>query len=1145
MTSTLISQTSAKLNYPRSLSIVIPAFNEEQYIAETIKNITHVAKDSLDDFEIIVIDDGSTDATVEIVRALADKIDKLRLVIHPVNQGVGSVFHTGLKESNCEYITIIPGDGAYDAESLVEAFSSVGAAKHIGTTRKRRVNYSLGPRTFFSQIFQLFIGFFLQIGVTDPHSVQIYYANALKSLHLHQKGYMYALEALAKLRLQQNDVIEFSVKLKSLAIARSNALQFGVFISIINLLWSLQNIGRIKALIVTGVTFTSIIFCNVGFEMIDTFKTVHLSNGIHTFLYHVLKALTILGIFVTPYCLGILLIGKNQETNIRENKDSIPLIYYFGVGYCALLIIGVLYGGLIILTSTIVLSTIFIILTSALIWRPNLIRAALESFGNMFKPRRSVDFILGIFCMLSVSIFLINVAIPISFQGNDAIQIYYPFLLRVIEDNGFWITQNSLDPSNFLIGRGNGFHMFFALIFEQYIGTIIGGVNVLCGLVSFALITINFSKIFIKNDIINKALMYYFVGVGIWLLYSMHSHEIEKYHSQTFFLLVLLLLALVSQALPKNKVPKQGALIVGCAVSFVIPITFPQYSLFIALFLSSGFISAIFVGKRDFFYSLMLQGLCSVAGFIISISVNYFHVGVFALLPLKIFIPLADLSKFLSWTSIEIWDYLERFQNLNLFSKFLNGLTLHEWVIDVSSQVDLSVFIICGGIFFLLESIRSRHFGNLIGGLIIVLTLTSIALFIVSLFYEFKSVKLVSYNTFSASIIGVYFAMFTFYLDNFKSIVKTGLLNLKPYFAPLLIVLCSLLCLELVLKLYKAPSLIRLLSYFSFKEYFIISLSLTWLHFKFSYQKESISNNNQYLKRHSVNNIFINCAPLFILINSLWFLNILYIYSGGSIHDISIAIKQSYYAFVFNGSFCIFFLYFQFYIKKTLYKPTKWLRFNISRIQSLFILLFALWSLTIYFSIASGSHSLILKRLEYIFGIKSYVEVVNDSKVFSRCTELSSFTETDKRIVALNNLITIVPCHGDTRLPKNKFVHHYNSELGLYFKELMFGPPKSVEAILKKSNIYYFLFFRNFSEKNKIISRRIFGIGFSSIFELSNSLELFDVVADTDEYLMLTWRNSVGTPLSKYQANEIQDAIDQTPSSLNYKQMSPHEYFYN
>ena len=103
------------------ISVVIPLYNKEKSITTTLES---VLTQSYTDYEVIVVDDGSTDNSANIVRELVNGKwksvnDKIRLISKP-NGGVCSARNRGIKEAKGEYVALLDGDDMWDKEFLAE-----------------------------------------------------------------------------------------------------------------------------------------------------------------------------------------------------------------------------------------------------------------------------------------------------------------------------------------------------------------------------------------------------------------------------------------------------------------------------------------------------------------------------------------------------------------------------------------------------------------------------------------------------------------------------------------------------------------------------------------------------------------------------------------------------------------------------------------------------------------------------------------------------------------------------------------------------------------------------------------------------------------------------------------------------------------
>ena len=97
-------------------SIVVPVYNVQAYLPECIDSLLN---QSFRDFEILIIDDKSTDSSLEIAQKYADAhTDCIRLLPHAVNKGLGGARNTGIEAATGEYILFIDSDDYLRADAL-------------------------------------------------------------------------------------------------------------------------------------------------------------------------------------------------------------------------------------------------------------------------------------------------------------------------------------------------------------------------------------------------------------------------------------------------------------------------------------------------------------------------------------------------------------------------------------------------------------------------------------------------------------------------------------------------------------------------------------------------------------------------------------------------------------------------------------------------------------------------------------------------------------------------------------------------------------------------------------------------------------------------------------------------------------------
>jgi dolichol-phosphate mannosyltransferase len=128
-----------------ALSVIIPVFNETENIEPLVEEIRD-ALDGVLDYEIVYVDDGSSDGSFEKLKMLADRIPSLRFVAHDGNFGQSAAVATGVKAARGDLIATLDGDGQNDPADipkLVECLkaqggSGMGNVLVVGRRKKRR-----------------------------------------------------------------------------------------------------------------------------------------------------------------------------------------------------------------------------------------------------------------------------------------------------------------------------------------------------------------------------------------------------------------------------------------------------------------------------------------------------------------------------------------------------------------------------------------------------------------------------------------------------------------------------------------------------------------------------------------------------------------------------------------------------------------------------------------------------------------------------------------------------------------------------------------------------------------------------------------------------------------------------------------------
>lgn len=146
------------------LSVIIPAYNEERRLAPTLEKIFKYLKTRRRPFEVLVVDDGSRDATAPLVRRLAKKYKGLRLVMNGGNRGKGASVRHGVEEARGQEILMTDADLSTPIEELATLEKALAKADLVIGSRaidrsrvtKRQPFYREAGGRFFNLLARTF-----------------------------------------------------------------------------------------------------------------------------------------------------------------------------------------------------------------------------------------------------------------------------------------------------------------------------------------------------------------------------------------------------------------------------------------------------------------------------------------------------------------------------------------------------------------------------------------------------------------------------------------------------------------------------------------------------------------------------------------------------------------------------------------------------------------------------------------------------------------------------------------------------------------------------------------------------------------------------------------------------------------------------
>jgi dolichol-phosphate mannosyltransferase len=154
-----------------SVSLVIAAYNEAESLATVFQRGLSVLQQCTDDYEVVILDDGSTDQTRAVAEELRDcHPETVRVLYHEQNQGICATFEKLYASAQKEYVFDVPGDGEFPPEALLEIIPLLDDFDVVICNRLYR-NYTM-YRKLLSFLYRFLPRLLFRVDLFDPGSIK-------------------------------------------------------------------------------------------------------------------------------------------------------------------------------------------------------------------------------------------------------------------------------------------------------------------------------------------------------------------------------------------------------------------------------------------------------------------------------------------------------------------------------------------------------------------------------------------------------------------------------------------------------------------------------------------------------------------------------------------------------------------------------------------------------------------------------------------------------------------------------------------------------------------------------------------------------------------------------------------------------------
>lgn len=197
-----MTETTASEEGHKSLcgvSFIVPALNEERIVEKTVRDIWATVDAMIETYEIILIDDGSTDRTGQIMDGLAQELAHVSVLHNVPNVGLGASYQRGLAQAKCDYVMMLCGDGGLPASSLPPIIAKIGTADIVVPYMRNLRQLKTPLRYAVSQSYTGLLNFLFGYRLRYYNGLPVHRRALLNAITITSSGFGFQAEILIKL----------------------------------------------------------------------------------------------------------------------------------------------------------------------------------------------------------------------------------------------------------------------------------------------------------------------------------------------------------------------------------------------------------------------------------------------------------------------------------------------------------------------------------------------------------------------------------------------------------------------------------------------------------------------------------------------------------------------------------------------------------------------------------------------------------------------------------------------------------------------------------------------------------------------------------------------------------------------------------
>ena len=224
----------------QSISVVFPAYNEETNILGTLKSSASFLKKNFNDWEIVVVNDGSRDNTKKVIDQFKINEKRIRLINHPTNFGYGAAVWDGIKVAKKDLVFFADSDGQFDIKELKKFVEEIGESDAVLGYRKKRNDRFM--RKLNALGWKIICFAMLGIRVRDIDcAFKLFKRKKVQNLEIRSKGATFSAELLYKFKKQGGSIKQLPVSHFERKSGRATGAKFSVILKAFDEIWKIYS----------------------------------------------------------------------------------------------------------------------------------------------------------------------------------------------------------------------------------------------------------------------------------------------------------------------------------------------------------------------------------------------------------------------------------------------------------------------------------------------------------------------------------------------------------------------------------------------------------------------------------------------------------------------------------------------------------------------------------------------------------------------------------------------------------------------------------------------------------------------------------------------------------------------------------------